>query len=152
MFTLFTQTMPAYVTHLAFSNTLHNLNNIYTDCGEGEDTNFTTVDLSPLSNLASPFGHGLFSKCIGLTTLDLPSLHNVTIIDNFFLYRCINLAVVDLSGLTNVTTIGENFLSGCSSLTAVDLSPLANITAVGHSPLSGYQGTAPIDLSGLFAI
>ncbi len=140
--------VPEYVSHLAFSNTLHNLNTFRTYDSQGANTNLMTVDLSALTNLDT-FGWGFFSGYRNLTTLYLPPLSNVTTVENFFLYNCRNLVTVDLSTLSNVRTIAHWFLGNCINLTAVDLSPLANITAVGHIPLSGYQGTAPIDPHGV---
>ncbi len=128
---------PDNVSHLAFSNTRHNL----TTVGDGfliGCTGLTTVELSDLANLTA-VGNSFLDNCTGFTAVDLSGLANVTTVGCWFLSRCTGLTTVDLSLLSNVTTVGDDFLRECIGLTEVALSPLAKLTTVSGGFLSGYR-------------
>ncbi len=167
--------LPENVSHLAFSNTRHNLTTI------GDDflswyRGLRTVDLSGISNLTTvgnvflqgcrsltevdlsglanvrTIAHGFLSSCSGLETVDLSALANVTTVDDSFLSDCYSLQTVDFSPLANLTTVGNSFISYCRGLTVVDLTPLASVTTVGDNFLSRCNNLTSIDLSPLVNI
>jgi hypothetical protein len=66
---------------------------------------------------------GFLAGCTGFTTVDLSPLSQVTVLPEAFLYGCTGLTSVDLSPLSQVTEVHEGFLEGCPQITTVDNIP-----------------------------
>jgi hypothetical protein len=71
-----------------------------------------------------------------ITSIDLTSLDNVTIISDDFLNNYYNLRSINLSPLSKVKLIGNNFLQNCNKLIEIDLIPLSNLDIIGDNFLN----------------
>ena len=90
-----------------------------------------SIDLRPIS----PF-----------TSLSQQGVIITTILDGF-LEDCIGLLSVDLTPLSQVTRIQSDFLSGCSGLTSIDLTPLSNVEEISDGFLAFCSGLSVVDMS-----
>ncbi|MCL2137669.1 MAG: leucine-rich repeat domain-containing protein [Coriobacteriia bacterium] len=86
--------------------------------------NFDTLVLYPAGKAVSEYslpdsvtaiGHGAFTGCTGLTSVDMPS---VTVIGDFAFRGCTGLTSVEM---TSVMEIGHGAFTGCTGLTSVDM-------------------------------
>ena len=107
-----------------------------------------SIDLSPLSQVTVIQGHFL-SGCVGLTSIDLSPFCKVTEVYESFLAECTSLASLDLSPLSQVTEVGEGFLHGCTGLSSLDISPLSLLEEITGGFLTGCTGLTSLDLSPL---
>ena len=107
-----------------------------------------TLDLGPLSQVTT-VGEGFLNGCSSVTALDLSPLSQVTEIQEFFLLRCAGLNTLDLRPLSRVTVVRGCFICDCTGLTALDLSPLSQVTELHEWFLAGCSGLKTLDLSSL---
>ena len=94
---------------------------------------------------------GMFSRCSGLTSLDVTGFNTENVTDMCYMfYGCSGLKSIDVSGFKteNVTNMYYMF-AGCSGLTSLDVTGFKtdNVTSM-SSMFSGCSGLTSLDLSG----
>jgi hypothetical protein len=117
-------------------NRMIELKNLYKKCYEKEKE-YRRKITENIKRKEIEAGFKYTSSDNKLTSIDLMSLENVTIIGDNFLKNFNNLTEIDLSHLSKVKYIGNNFLQDCRELVNIDLTPLKNLTFIGDNFLNG---------------
>lgn len=101
--------------------------------------NLTTVTLEEGVELV-----GGFSKCTGLTEIDIPA--SVTTVDSYAFQYCENLAQVNIANGSQLQTIGNFAFEGCTSLQAIAVP--ATVTSIGGNAFNMCENLTTADIKG----